>query len=1484
MIGKTIKGRGFRGLLDYLAGRAGAELVGGNMEGTNPRELAREFGFSRALRPGLGKAVCHIPLRLPYGERLSVAQWNRIAERVMAWMGFADCSYALYLHPQHPQGEHLHIVASRVSWLGDYVSDSRDMERLMQIERRIERDYGLREVPYRRLGERRPRRGEYQLQERTGEASERGELQRRVAGAARPGLPVAEFVAELERRGVELRPAVTATGRVTGVRYRCGEHTFSGSGLGADFSWPGLLGRLGLAFEPARDLPALVAAGRRFDARGVAAGNGTLATTTAAAAPAAPAAAAAVEAGWGAAVAEAPAAAGWRAAAEVAEPRGLADPRSLTGEEGRGAEGTASPAAADRRQEQQSAAEARRGGPGRRGPPRRGRDDRTAARGGRVPGAGEGSTLAVVAEGEVVGYPEAAPAGRDREISMAGDPAPPPDDFERVRSSGSPTAGGAARAGGRRERASRAEALPGEDGAAAVGRSRGGASPGGGDGGAGRAGTGPAAGDAERGAGEGAGGGRGARPETADQVARQLAALGSPRYDLLVLHPESGERRHERNGLTPSGVVADVPWLKHLNAGGCEILVRPSAPAGLSFFEGVRVETLRAAREGGLEPAAVLRAPDGAREVWMRGGADLPPAVQELVDGELARELRPSRGPLAHGYGHLAGFTSAHAQQAGGLARPPYLTLEEDGGRVYSRFRSLAPESRARASAQALEVRARREIAALGRGTAAAPVATTATAARGAAVTAAAVGAATEARTAGEEGGGARPGSPQAALHRLLAVTDEEAERRGLTSGARQPAPGETEQRLWAWARIQGEHAAALAAAAAAAAAAPPGGSGSGTALYEIEGRVVASFRAREEARYALAEWLGVREVPGELPEAAAVNLARWRGAVSDAEQRLDEVLLQAGAPAGERLEAAIAVRTLREELAEVAAQHGLEAREPVAGAAAALLPAAGDSIALGGMGTAEGTAAGATAAETAAAETTAAETTSPAGFEGQTVAGGAAAMGAEAGAAAATVEMDAPSDGALMGGYEMAAEALREDGGAAEWRRQLAAELSLDGREAALRQELRGLEWAQERAALQLEALETRIEGLPGAANGIAQEALADAIGELERRQVPLAERIAALADRRLERDLERLQQVLERRPSEALVSRFTQLLEERRRLAPRFGNASWYHVEFDPPAAPPKPQVGAARRRHDLAVQELMAHPSPRAVGAVAETFASLRQEEEAAARAMAGGELRAARQELRRAGDGLARAAAARPGESPGPAAAGPVRRALERYQAAESAVARRLDAAESARDTAAGAVDTLVARVLRGDLSADTLARLQRAVRRDLRAAGVAPGPLPAPAPAGSLGGAVTAYEAARAGLRQVIGRGEDAWQISDPRAWRELREAVGRYQAAAVELDRGVQAAARTPESRTLPLRYFLEHPGFAGQPHRAVAAWAAHVAQGGVEAKRIPEALAGSRRSRIAGPRTLSSGYGLFLAGAVARVGLSIGQHLAHDT
>ena len=57
MIIKVSQGKGFRGVLDYLLRREKAEIIAGNMGGTNVRDLSTEFGVSRQMRRDIEKPV-----------------------------------------------------------------------------------------------------------------------------------------------------------------------------------------------------------------------------------------------------------------------------------------------------------------------------------------------------------------------------------------------------------------------------------------------------------------------------------------------------------------------------------------------------------------------------------------------------------------------------------------------------------------------------------------------------------------------------------------------------------------------------------------------------------------------------------------------------------------------------------------------------------------------------------------------------------------------------------------------------------------------------------------------------------------------------------------------------------------------------------------------------------------------------------------------------------------------------------------------------------------------------------------------------------------------------------------------------------------------------------------------------------------------------------------------------------------------------------
>lgn len=262
MIAKNKKGGGFRGVLNYAIEKDGAELIGSNMTGSTPKELATEFGAVRNLRPNLGKAVLHVSLSAAEGERLTDQQWQGVAQKYLDGMGFTDNQFAMVRHTD-TEHDHVHLIINRITSTGDVVSDSKDYQRQEKIMREVEIEYGLaRVLPSAEVGRKAPTRNELEKFSRTAEGgvaevSTRSRLQTLADACAKDCDSYTEYAQRLEAVGVELIPYTQMDDtKLNGLMYRLDGEVMKGSNLGKAYS-PSGLAKQGVTYVKDRDVQSI---------------------------------------------------------------------------------------------------------------------------------------------------------------------------------------------------------------------------------------------------------------------------------------------------------------------------------------------------------------------------------------------------------------------------------------------------------------------------------------------------------------------------------------------------------------------------------------------------------------------------------------------------------------------------------------------------------------------------------------------------------------------------------------------------------------------------------------------------------------------------------------------------------------------------------------------------------------------------------------------------------------------------------------------------------------------------------------------------------------------------------------------------------------------------------------------------------------------------------------------------------------------------
>lgn len=253
-MGKTSRGGGFRGTLDYCFDHDGGRVIGGNMCGDSARDLSREFGAVRRMRPEIKKPVWHQALRLPAGEVISDEKWAQIGEEYMKKMGFdEDHPYTLIKH-ELAEGHHIHVVASRISLSGKLFYGVDENLLSTKVTSELEKSFNLALTTSPELDERtglpsiktdksKPKRGSVEKALATGVQPPIMVIQNTIDAAIPTSKSLAELAETLEKRGVQMVEYIK-DGEVKGLSFLCDGSKFSGSQLGDAYKLNSILGRM----------------------------------------------------------------------------------------------------------------------------------------------------------------------------------------------------------------------------------------------------------------------------------------------------------------------------------------------------------------------------------------------------------------------------------------------------------------------------------------------------------------------------------------------------------------------------------------------------------------------------------------------------------------------------------------------------------------------------------------------------------------------------------------------------------------------------------------------------------------------------------------------------------------------------------------------------------------------------------------------------------------------------------------------------------------------------------------------------------------------------------------------------------------------------------------------------------------------------------------------------------------------------------------
>ncbi|EBX2557388.1 relaxase/mobilization nuclease domain-containing protein [Enterobacter hormaechei] len=261
---KIKRGKTFNGLISYLLKPASHHksdpyVVGGNVIESFAEALSAEFNATKLLRSDVSKPVWHNSLRLPAGEQITTEQWKLLADDYMKRMGFSETHLRAYVLHDDKDGQHIHIVASRIDATSGklYLGKNENLISTRIIQD-LEKDYQLIRTkgtdalkPSTSPAKRKKSRNEAMMEKRTGELCPKTIIQNALEVFLADKPSTTEFVHQLNAQNIRAIPNIASTGSMNGFSFEYNGIAFKASQLGKSYSWTALQDKLD--YQPERD-------------------------------------------------------------------------------------------------------------------------------------------------------------------------------------------------------------------------------------------------------------------------------------------------------------------------------------------------------------------------------------------------------------------------------------------------------------------------------------------------------------------------------------------------------------------------------------------------------------------------------------------------------------------------------------------------------------------------------------------------------------------------------------------------------------------------------------------------------------------------------------------------------------------------------------------------------------------------------------------------------------------------------------------------------------------------------------------------------------------------------------------------------------------------------------------------------------------------------------------------------------------------------